>query len=84
MFLQFVHFPLIHRCLFTFSAGPSSANAAHVQHAAEENRQALMLFAIVIFFLVFNTPRNFLNLYEVATFEQVTNNRRPLMKPTFP
>ena len=55
---------------FLFS-GPSSANAAHVQHATEENRQALMLFAIVVFFLVFNTPRNFLNLYEVIMFEQV-------------
>ena len=41
------------------------------QHAAEENRQALMLFAIVVFFIVFNTPRNFLNLYELVVFDEV-------------
>lgn len=41
------------------------------QNAAEENRQAIMLFAIVIFFLIFNLPRNFLSLYEVLSFAQV-------------
>lgn len=42
------------------------------QHANEENRQAILLFAIVTLFLVFNSPRNFLNIYEVLHFNRIT------------
>ena len=49
----------------------SAAGAASAAAATEETRQAVLLFAIVTFFLLFNTPRNFMNLYEVARFDQV-------------
>jgi len=44
-----------------FSTGFATVNG---QNAADENRQALMLCAIVIIFLVSNLPRNFISLYE--------------------
>ena len=45
--------------------------AGHAAHAAEENRQALMLFAIVVVFLICHTPRNFLSLYEVWNVKRI-------------
>jgi hypothetical protein len=33
------------------------ATAAHTQHAADENRQALMLCIIVVIFFICNFPR---------------------------
>ena len=42
----------------------------HSQQILEENRQALILFAIIILFFVCHLPRNFLNLHEALTFEQ--------------
>ena len=47
-----------------YVSGPA-ATAGHRGAQDEENRQALMLFAIVIVFLICHTPRNFLSLYEV-------------------
>ena len=40
-------------------------------HATEENRQSLMLFAIVIIFLLCHAPRLFLSLYEVWNAERI-------------
>jgi hypothetical protein len=44
--------------------GPA-ASAAHAQQLNEDNRQALVLFSIVIIFLLCNVPRVFLNFHEV-------------------
>lgn len=44
--------------------GPN-ATAAHQQQLNEDNRQALVLFGIVIIFFVSNVPRILLNLHEV-------------------
>lgn len=44
--------------------GPN-ATAAHQQQLNEDNRQALVLFSIVIIFLISNVPRIALNLHEV-------------------
>ncbi len=44
--------------------GPAAA-AAHAQQLNEDNRQALVLFGIVIIFLLCNTPRVVLNFHEV-------------------
>lgn len=49
--------------------GPN-ATAAHQQQLNEDNRQALVLFSIVIIFLISNVPRIALNLHEVFTIEQ--------------
>jgi hypothetical protein len=46
--------------------GPN-ATAAHQQQLNEDNRQALVLFSIVIIFLMSNVPRIALNLHEVRT-----------------
>jgi hypothetical protein len=46
--------------------GPA-ASAAHAQQLNEDNRQALVLFSIVIIFLLCNIPRVFLNFHEVRT-----------------
>jgi hypothetical protein len=40
------------------------ATAAHTQHAADENRQALMLCTIVVIFFICNFPRSLISLYE--------------------
>ena len=47
--------------------GPN-ATAAHQQQLNEDNRQALVLFGIVVIFFVSNVPRILLNLHEVKTF----------------
>ena len=47
-----------------------SGNSNQHQQSAEENRQAIMLFAIVALFFVCHILRNFLSLYEALTFEQ--------------
>jgi hypothetical protein len=52
-----------------FSGLPSSSNA-HSQQILEENRQAIILFAIVSLFFICHVPRNFLNIHEALTFEQ--------------
>ena len=44
--------------------GPAAA-AAHAQQLNEDNRQALVLFGIVIIFLACNIPRVVLNFHEV-------------------
>ena len=44
--------------------GPN-ATAAHQQQLNEDNRQALVLFGIVVIFFVSNVPRILLNLHEV-------------------
>ncbi len=44
--------------------GPN-ATAAHEQQLTEDNRQAVVLFSIVIIFLISNVPRIALNLQEV-------------------
>ena len=44
--------------------GPN-ATAAHQQQLNEDNRQALVLFSIVIIFLISNVPRIALNIHEV-------------------
>jgi hypothetical protein len=43
-----------------------AASAAHAQQLSEDNRQALVLFSIVIIFLVCNVPRVLLNFHEVS------------------
>ncbi len=48
----------------------SQSTNTHTQQAQEENRSAVILFAIVILFLVCHLPRNFLNLHEALTFAQ--------------
>ena len=58
--------------------GPN-ATAAHQQQLNEDNRQALVLFGIVVIFFVSNVPRILLNLHEVkllhVSFEvQYKNN----------
>ena len=45
--------------------GPAAA-AAHAQQLNEDNRQALVLFGIVIIFLACNIPRVVLNFHEVS------------------
>ena len=45
--------------------GPN-ATAAHQQQLNEDNRQALVLFGIVLIFFVSNVPRILLNLHEVS------------------
>ena len=44
--------------------GPA-AFAAHAQQLNEDNRQALLLFSIVIIFFACHMPRVFLNFHEV-------------------
>ena len=44
--------------------GPN-ATAAHQQQLNEDNRQALVLFGIVLIFFASNVPRILLNLHEV-------------------
>ncbi len=46
--------------------GPN-ATAAHEQQLNEDNRQALVLFGIVLIFFVSNVPRILLNIHEVST-----------------
>ena len=53
-------------CFFT---GITSGSNQH-QQAAEENRQAIVLFAIVVLFFICHLFRNFLSLHEALTFEQ--------------
>lgn len=52
--------------------GPAAA-AAHAQQLNEDNRQALVLFGIVIIFLLCNTPRVVLNFHEVNIIVQTLN-----------
>jgi len=47
--------------------GPN-ATAAHQQQLNEDNRQALVLFGIVLIFFVSNVPRILLNLHEAPVF----------------
>ena len=54
--------------LFCF-AGLLSTTSTHTQQAAEENRQAIILFAIIALFVICHMPRNFLNIHEALTFE---------------
>ena len=49
--------------------GIASGSNQH-QHATEENRQAIILFAIVVLFFICHLFRNFLSLHEALTFEQ--------------
>ena len=42
----------------------------HHQQAAEENRQAIMLFAIVALFLICHSLRNLLSFHEAFTFAE--------------
>ena len=68
--------PFVSLCFFNFKIysslrrrrnimGPA-ATAAHQQQLNEDNRQALVLFSIVIIFLVTNSPRIFINIDEVS------------------
>ena len=52
-------------CLSLQMMGPAAA-AAHAQQLNEDNRQALVLFGIVIIFLACNIPRVVLNFHEVS------------------
>jgi hypothetical protein len=54
--------------------GPAAA-AAHAQQLNEDNRQALVLFGIVIIFLACNIPRVVLN------FHEVNSDKLTLLKP---
>ena len=67
--------PFVSLCFFNFKIysslrrrrsvmGPAAC-AAHQQQLNEDNRQALVLFSIVIIFLVTNTPRILINIDEV-------------------
>ena len=69
--------PFLMLCVFNFKIynalrmrrlimGPN-ATAAHQQQLNEDNRQALVLFSIVIIFLISNVPRIALNLHEVSS-----------------
>ncbi len=60
---------LLHFFPSLYIAGLLSANNSHSQQAAEENRQALILFAVVALFVICHVPRNFLSLHEALTFE---------------
>ena len=46
------------------------SRSTHSQQILEENRQAVILFAIIILFVICHLPRMFLNLHEALTFEQ--------------
>lgn len=69
--------PFVALCFFNFkiyaalrrrrSTMGSAAAAAHQQQLNEDNRQALVLFSIVIIFLVTNVPRIFINFHEVRS-----------------
>ena len=69
--------PFVSLCFFNFKIysslrrrrnvmGPA-ATAAHQQQLNEDNRQALVLFSIVIIFLVTNSPRILVNIDEVSS-----------------
>lgn len=75
--------PFLMLCVFNFKIynalrmrrlimGPN-ATAAHQQQLNEDNRQALVLFSIVIIFLISNVPRIALNLHEVSHVDNLTN-----------
>ena len=53
-----------------FYLGWLQSRSTHSQQILEENRQAVILFAIIILFFICHLPRMFLNLHEALTFEQ--------------
>ena len=55
---------------FVFYLGWLQSRSTHSQQILEENRQAVILFAIIILFFICHLPRMFLNLHEALTFEQ--------------
>ena len=61
--------PLILAFFFKTNAGITSGTNQH-QQATEENRQAIILFAIVVLFFICHLFRNILSLHEALTFEQ--------------
>ena len=74
--------PFVSLCFFNFKIysslrrrrsvmGPAAC-AAHQQQLNEDNRQALVLFSIVIIFIVTNTPRILINIDEVSTTQKPT------------
>ena len=65
-----INFSQIKSLFVPYFLGPY-ATAAHAAHAREENRQALILFAIVVIFLICHTPRVFLGLHEVWNVKRI-------------
>ncbi len=59
----------------TKMANSSAVTSNAHQDSEVENRQALVLFAIVLLFLMCNVPRIALNTYEVLTLDQFQKNR---------
>ena len=55
--------------VFIYLPGITSGTNQH-QQATEENRQAIILFAIVVLFFICHLFRNILSLHEALTFEQ--------------
>ncbi len=55
--------------VFIYLTGVTSGTNQH-QQATEENRQAIILFAIVVLFFICHLFRNILSLHEALTFEQ--------------
>ena len=64
--------------------GPAAA-AAHAQQLNEDNRQALVLFGIVIIFLACNIPRVVLNFHEVQPvfFVQIETTQESILTYSF-
>ena len=62
--------------------GPN-ATAAHQQQLNEDNRQALVLFSIVIIFLISNVPRIALNIHEVHVSMRRIIHWKPNIKYPF-
>ena len=60
--------------MFQRQASVCQRNARLTAIAAEENRQALMLFTVVAAFLVCNIPRIVFKLNEVINYESIMRN----------
>ena len=67
-------FPITGHRMFQRQASVCQRNARLTAIAAEENRQALMLFTVVAAFLVCNIPRIVFKLNEVINYESIMRN----------
>ena len=65
-----IHTVLIKCFLFLPNITGITSGTNQHQQATEENRQAIILFAIVVLFFICHLFRNFLSLHEALTLEQ--------------
>ena len=66
--------PITGHRMFQRQASVCQRNARLTAIAAEENRQALMLFTVVAAFLVCNVPRIAHKLNEVINYDSIMRN----------